>query len=615
MQNNSQEKRRRRTPFLTVATAWAILAVPTTTTAVAQDVVLTGTVRDMQPSAFPLGHPDFEHADPTMAGKKYIAFCVEPVLGDDGNPVYNAGGWKKIGPESAVMLDVEFFDLFRGWAVGGNGTILHTRNAGKTWTAQTSGTTDAIVAIDVVTELKAWAVTTAARILATTDGGETWVDQTPASWFTNELTDIHFPVDDQVGYAVGRRGVFARTSNGGTTWQPLVIRPLGGGAWETVPAIPQPSPMGRWLLGVSFMDNLRGCAVGVNGTLIRTVDGGNTWSTPTLPAIGMTFLTDIEFTQWNHGYAVGNGGTILQSLDSGVTWTKQVSGLAVQLNAVTFPERWTEGWAVGSGGLVLSTTDGGATWNAGSAGPGDDLYAVDFPTDHYGFVVGDKGVMLRYDPPPTIITSVWQDDSTGPVLLTFISETMFRAGTPDIPAPMGNSGAGTIESASSFEQWYNDTLNINLSAPLSITLVRQGDGSLLFSSTTQEPYQSLGGFFPIDGQLWGNPGMAPDRNYHFTLELHASFDYDASKNHTITTRSDDDLWIFINGNLVIAAAGVHWGMYQKVDLARLGLTDGEQYRLDLFYAERLAIDAILEFGVNFELIPVADTPSISAAFD
>ena len=604
-----------RTRYVSAVTTWVIVAVATPQAALGQDIVLTGIVRDFQPNSFAQGHPDFEQSDPTMPDKKYIAFCVEPVLGDDGKPVFNAGGWKKVSAGSQIMIDVEFFDLFRGWAVGVNGTILHTADAGKTWAAQDSGTTNNIVAIDVVTEVKAWAVTDRAEILATADGGETWVDQTPWPWFTQDLTDIHFPVDDQVGYAVGRRGVFARTTDGGATWQPMVIRPNGSGGWETVSAVPQPAPMGRWLLGVNFIDNLRGCAVGLNGTLIKTFDGGNTWSVPTMPAIGLTFLTDVEFTAGNRGYAVGNSGMILQTINAGNTWTQQVSGTAAQLNAVTFPERWTNGWAVGAGGLVLSTTDGGVTWVAGSAGPGDDLFAVDFPTDHYGYTVGDKGVMERYDPPPTITRSVWQDDSTGPATETFISETMFRAGTPDIPVVLGNSGVGTINSASTFAQWYTDTLNVNLSAPLSIRLVRQGDGSLLFSSSTQQPYLSRGGFFPIEGLLLGNPGMVPDRNFHFTLELHARFDYDAGTNQTILTRSDDDLWIFINDKLVIATAGVHWGMYQKVDLSRLGLTDGEPYQLDLFYAERQAFEGILEFGVNFELRPGGGTPGIFAVFD
>ena len=56
-------------------------------------------------------------------------------------------------------------------------------------------------------------------------------------------------------------------------------------------------------------------------------------------------------------------------------------------------------------------------------------------------------------------------------------------------------------------------------------------------------------------------------------------------------------------------------MHQKVDLSRLGLTDGEPYRLDLFYAERQAFEAILEIGVNFELRPAGAIPGISAAFD
>jgi photosystem II stability/assembly factor-like uncharacterized protein len=188
------------------------------------------------------------------------------------------------------------------------------------------------------------------------------------------LSGVWF-TNPQTGFAVGERGTILRTADGGASW-----------------TLQQTAGPRDHLYAVHFTSAETGYVAGELGTIRKTTDGGATWVAQTSGT--KDTLCSLWFTEADTGCAVGDRGTVLKTIDGGEHWTAQTSGTNAWLSSVYFPDR-TTGYAVGESGTILKTTDAGAHWLAQASGTRNHLYAVHFPSAKIGYVVGDRGTILK----------------------------------------------------------------------------------------------------------------------------------------------------------------------------------------------------------------------------
>jgi photosystem II stability/assembly factor-like uncharacterized protein len=312
-----------------------------------------------------------------------FALCLTAVC---AGGAFAQSGWRASKLAEAAGKDlntVYFLDSKRGWIGGDGGLVLHTEDAGSSWTSQQLRSESGVNDIYFRDKENGFLLT-GNRIFSTRDSGLSWRESQlfDESRFNGmpELYSIRFTGKNK-GWVVGS------VSRGDAVVDSLVLYTDDAGvSWKRVKA-----PSREELIHIDFVSDRRGWIVGVAGTILYTGDAGDTW---TIQRTGtQAALYHVDFRNEDRGWAVGEKGTILRTTVGGGEWAPTSTQFKNTILSVQFIDD-KRGWAAGRGGLIIRSEDGGVTWLPQATGTTQNIYAL-FVENKNVWAVGADGLVLQ----------------------------------------------------------------------------------------------------------------------------------------------------------------------------------------------------------------------------
>ena len=255
-----------------------------------------------------------------------------------------------------------------GWIAGYHGMVFKTTNRAKNWTlaANFYGSLFKIgYDVNFTDVNNGYVCGYDGNVFKTVDGGVSWDTLDPG--INQTIKRLSVP-DNQHVFTAANYLQLRKSINGGTDWTPMVD-------W------PQVS-----FRGLGLADSLKISACSFGGDYTFSGDAGQSFSYPGSELIPNTGNQNcVYFYNQNLGFLAGLNGSISKSTDGGQSWsTVNVTGSDLSTIQNIHFVNASVGWACASSGYIYKTTDGGNNWSEIYDDGTDLVYDIYFVNEQLG---------------------------------------------------------------------------------------------------------------------------------------------------------------------------------------------------------------------------------------
>ncbi len=290
-------------------------------------------------------------------------------------------------PTESTLQDVAFSsDLKHGWIVGSDSTLLETTDGGNSWQSRELPLGEQKYRLNSVSfqGQEGWISGEPAILLHSIDDGKTWSRVPLSEKLPGEPTLVK-ALGTKSAEMATNVGAIYRTEDSGNHWKAMVQEAVGV------------------VRNIYRNEDGRYVAVSSRGTFYSTWEPGESaWK---------QHLRDSSQRLQNMGY--GQDGRLWSLARGGKIEFSHLDDLEV-FDEPIYPEFATnwglldmayrtpkEIWLSGGSGNLLCSLDGGKTWmkDREIENVPSNLYRIVFFSPEQGFILGQKGVLLKYTQP------------------------------------------------------------------------------------------------------------------------------------------------------------------------------------------------------------------------
>lgn len=301
-------------------------------------------------------------------------------------PSITQNPWQLISLETdATFADLAFTNNSNhGWLVGTKASLFETNDGGETWQPKIIELGEEKISFTGISFNgdEGWITGQPSILLHTTDSGTNW-ERIPLS---DKLPGIPYDIialAPSTAEMVTNLGAIYQTTDGGKTWKGLVEGAVG------------------FARNVSRSADGKYVAVSANGNFYSTWQPGDREWTPHNRNSSKR-LQNMGFFGDNRLWLIARGGQIqLSKDDSFEEWEEPINPEYSTswgfLDLATRQEN--EIWLAGGSANLLVSSDAGITWQKDREVESvpSNFYKIVFLNPDRGFVLGERGVLLKYN--------------------------------------------------------------------------------------------------------------------------------------------------------------------------------------------------------------------------